>query len=373
MMPSATCATDIFDPNGSAQSATPLTPGQYNSLSVCPGQDDYYQLSLQSGDAVDATVVFNASEGAVGLDVIDSTGATIGTGMASGSSVNAQLTAAAQGDYFLRVYLASDAGSTPGDRYSLSVSLTNQPPAAQCAPDAYDPNDSQATAAPIAPGTYDNLTVCTQEDDYFAVQVHAGDTISVSLSFSNAEGDIDLGLLDGTGTLVAISDGTTNTESVSYTAATDDIYAVHVYLYQDLGTTPGNGYSMTVDVASGAQAMCPEDAFDPNSSPQTAPLISLGSYPGLSVCPGADDYFAVQLAAGQTLQADLAFINAEGDIDLGLLDDTGTVVALSNGSTDGESITYSVPTDGYYFVWVYLYADGGMTPGNSYDMSLSAY
>ena len=43
----------------------------------------------------------------------------------------------------------------------------------------------------------------------------------------------------------------------------------------------------------------------------------------------------------------IQFVHGEGDLDLDLLDANGSVIALSNGTTNEESIERSVPAGNY--------------------------
>ncbi|MFO1096488.1 MAG: dockerin type I domain-containing protein [Planctomycetaceae bacterium] len=135
---------------------------------------------------------------------------------------------------------------------TFSGSTTVQTLLAGGSDDALEPNDTCATAITISEGTFSNRIVKFNHDDWFRIALPAGGTLSVTLTFTNANGNIDMELF-GTcgGTALASSSGTTNQESIVFTnsgAATNVL--LHVFL-SDCDTR--NSYSMV------AQASLPND------------------------------------------------------------------------------------------------------------------
>jgi hypothetical protein len=78
-----------------------------------------------------------------------------------------------------------------------------------------------------------------------------------------------------------------------------------------------------------------------------------------------DDWFRITVDSGyERLKVSLLFSHAEGDIDLELINPSGTVLNRSNSSTDNETIDYTVPNGGgTYYLRVY-YGNAG----NTYDI-----
>ncbi|MFO0972019.1 MAG: dockerin type I repeat-containing protein [Phycisphaerae bacterium] len=114
--------------------------------------------------------------------------------------------------------------------------------------DALEPNHSCATAITISEGTFSSRVVKFNHDDWFKIAVAAGGTLSVTLTFTNANGNIDLELF-GTcgGAALATSEGTSNVESIVYTnpgAATNLL--LHVFL-SDCDTR--NSYTMVASAS----------------------------------------------------------------------------------------------------------------------------
>src|SRR5207302_7426087 len=94
---------------------------------------------------------------------------------------------------------------------TYSGSTTVQTLLAGGSDDALEPNDTCATAITVAEGTFTNRVVKFNHDDWYRIAVPAGGTLSATVTFTNANGDIDVELF-GTcgGTVLASSTGTTN-------------------------------------------------------------------------------------------------------------------------------------------------------------------
>jgi hypothetical protein len=96
----------------------------------------------------------------------------------------------------------------------------------------------------------------------------------------------------------------------------------------------------------------------------TAELVGAGSYPG-RFC-GAQDWYKVHLAAGDTITFTISFIDANGDLDLYLYDAQGNPLDSSATVNDYETITLTAPQDGFYFFQVVGYRGAK----NRYDVTI---
>jgi hypothetical protein len=141
---------------------------------------------------------------------------------------------------------------------------------------------------------------------------------------------------------------------------------VHVFLYADAGTVPGNTYNLDLAVLP---APCLEDSYEENDTQASASPVSAGLITGLGSCDA--DYYEVDLLIGETLSVSALFTDAEGDIDVQLMDASGAVLVSGTTMSDDEVLTpYVATAAGTYTVHVFLYADAGSVPGNSYDLNL---
>ena len=114
--------------------------------------------------------------------------------------------------------------------------------------DAYEENDWCGAAKFLTPGTYTDLQMCDGENDWFGVNVVAGDTFTVTILFSHAQGDLDLALYDvGCGSSLTSSYSRTDNEQVTHTAGADGDYRFVIYKG---GTDLENAYDIVLEVSS---------------------------------------------------------------------------------------------------------------------------
>lgn len=118
--------------------------------------------------------------------------------------------------------------------------------------DAQEPNDSCATAKAIVPGTYSSLVVKRLDEDWYSMSIPAGSSLTASLTYTHANGDIDVQVFTACGGTVALDrNGNVNNESFTFTNPGP---SSTVYLRVYLGADVRNEYSMTVSATVTAPA-----------------------------------------------------------------------------------------------------------------------
>jgi len=197
--------------------------------------------------------------------------------------------------------------------------------------DPYEPNDDPEGATVVEHGRLEGLRICPDDEDYFALDLHEGEPFEVRVLFEHAAGDLDVILHNTvTGRSYRYETGDDN-ELLEGTAASEGRYLVQVYPFR--GAT--NDYELLVRLGQ----RCPVDAVEPNDTAGAATPVQAGQHSG-SLCPGDEDWYAVDVGAGHTLIADLSFVHAEGDLDLEVLraheGAAPESVATSRGQSDGE-------------------------------------
>ena len=115
-----------------------------------------------------------------------------------------------------------------------------------------------------------------------------------------------------------------------------------------------------------------DDIYEDNDTFETAQEISGGTETGLVVCEQDEDWFALYTEPGDLIQADISFIDEEGDIDIKLFheDDLESSIISSFSITDNESLFHMTQTGGVHYLRVYHFDP---KPGsNRYDLSFGA-
>ena len=107
--------------------------------------------------------------------------------------------------------------------------------------DEFAGNDDADHATAVTPGTYEGLGICVEEQDWFVLESGA-DELTVTLSFMNADGDIDMEVKDAAGAQIGFSNSTEDEESVTVPADSGTVYVI-VKGY----SRATNSYSMTIE------------------------------------------------------------------------------------------------------------------------------
>jgi len=114
----------------------------------------------------------------------------------------------------------------------------------------------------------------------------------------------------------------------------------------------------TLSVEKENQLDCAADLAEPNDN---APAATLVPAPGtqLSICESDQDYFRIDGTASKKLVVDLSFRQADGDLDIVLLGlDGQQVLAVADGTSDGEHLEHVLPLDGVYTLRVFSLTSG---------------
>ncbi len=278
--------------------------------------------------------------------------------------------------------------------------------------DMFEPNEEQSMATPLAAmGSVieaRGLYICGDED-WFSFSLPGGPAL-ITLTFSDAEGDIDMRLMNDAGEELYSRLSTSDNELLGLPNATAGLYYLKVF---GVGQTV-NTYDLRVDLApmgmlceaasdcatgcdletaqcrpegyctssdlcvaanpnSSCDTMthecvsCTPDALEPNNSFMEAVPVDRAAGAQLNTC-GLGDYYAVEASAGKTLTVNLTFTHANGDVDVRLYDRDGTTqLASSVSATDNEELSQMITEAGTYFVYVFGY--GGAN--NTYTMTVT--
>lgn len=187
-----------------------------------------------------------------------------------------------------------------------------------------------------------------------------------------------------TGASAAGVEGDNTLVSITFRCDTEGstLLALTVQLLVD--ATPGDPQSIDADIVNGSITCttappsptsppptgCLDDSFENDDTSETATAVSLPfTTAGLRSCPADDDWFVFALSAGDLVQIDAVFVNANGDIDIMLFDPAGHVVGSSASATDNEHINYTAETSGNFSLVVFLFEDA-LTVGNDYSLQI---
>ena len=353
------------DAGDSSTTATPLN----STNQTVPGwisdtfdPQDWYNISVPSGNGIFVTMSFpNGSSSGSQLALIESTATYyIQYDYYSPYEVTSNGTNVGGGFVFIRVLTNSDEG-----HYNLTISLfstAGQPGSSQ--DDAGSGGDAGDTAgAALQINMTGNTTTFEgwvddnwDSQDYYSVYVPTNWTSWASLSWSNTSADLDLYLYDSNQTTLAYS-LSYNPESVSGNSSS--IGGTTIY-YNVVGYS-GNDvyYNLTIGLAN----LSDSPAFnqnDANSGGDAGDDFSTafglpngnGTYYGwISDTADNNDIYSVQIPSGYAIQSNLSWNNSANDFDLGLYDESQSMIdsstfgnpeSVESGSTDVSNSTVYV-------------------------------
>ena len=359
------CIDDSYEPFDSRECAAAATEGITVGYQICPGDEDWWSLWAEPGELVAAAALFEHAEGNIDIALYDPAGTLVGVGDSESSNDLATATAQTSGPYTLQVTVQDD-GEVPGNLYDLSF-VAEVPP---CLFDWAEPNDAANLVWELGPQpNHPGLVVCEPNDDWFSRDLFEGDLLELDLFFEHAEGDIDLELYGPTFNPLASSTSQTDDEGLVFEVPDTGRYFFKVTMPADAGTRAGNVY--TLRWQQGTTSTCPTDVAEPNNSVPDGQNVVPATVADLRVCEDDPDFFLLSLPQNNPLVVTLDFEHAEGDLALELVDFDGVSLASSNGSVDGESLTYTSPVKSGGIVEVTLVADSGSVQGTPYTLTTS--
>ena len=247
----------------------------------------------------------------------------------------------------------------------VSATVKSSDSWAVCVDDEYEDNDTPETATVVDNCYYIGGMACPNDPDYYLTTfTDVGQEITVNLYFSHTLGDIDLYLLDPNLNLVAGSTSYDDDESLTWTAQQAGNYIVWV---EPFDVPPeGNGYGREI-------GQCFDDVFEDNDDFATAYPVPDGAVTLVAyACCHDDDLYAIEYNVGDQIAVLAEFDHSEGNIDLYLISDSLSYLAVSLSYDDDEYVTWTATYTGTYYIGVVMEGDDpGYYGGNSYWLQLT--
>jgi len=204
-------------------------------------------------------------------------------------------------------------------RRTLEVALLRVDPPCSARDDKYEENDVAGVAKLLEPkapapeqtnqsggeqppppdqsGAADELKLqeqlfsCPDDDDWYALNLEAGDRVSVTLTVPADKGKLSLTLESPSGEVVGT--GPTLKHTVAPNEAGKWLVAVKNIELDEVS------YGLEVKVRPRCDKT--EDRFEDNDSSAQAKLLTPGALSDLKLCPTDEDWYAVDLAEGESL------------------------------------------------------------------------
>ena len=239
---------DAYEPNDSFAAAALLdapTDSSFENLSIhVSGNEDYFRVVASETGTLTFRADFDHAQGDLDMIVYGPAQNWLGISETTTNSEQVTISAVAGDDYFVRVFGYNGATNPT---YSLTVDQPEPPVPPSL--DAFEPNDSFATAVGLDGSTdslLQNLSIhAAGNDDYFSVTPENAGLLTFGIDFDHAAGDLDIELLDAAQNRLALSETVTNAEQVTIDAIAGETYVLRVYGYNDAVSAD---YDLTLDV-----------------------------------------------------------------------------------------------------------------------------
>ncbi len=287
----AACVDDNREPDDQLSEALVSGTGSFSGR-MCGAQDDLYGVSLEGGETLSVFLSHTPEHGALKLDLLSADGDSLDHASANQGQLALDHKALASGPIFARV--RSD---DPSARLSYQLEITTQ--LTHCEPDGLEPNDGPGEASTVGLGVTEGLELCPADQDWHRVSITEAAQIEVWMRSEPGFGDLDLELLDGSGSSVLASSISPDpTEVISWTTQGAQDLLVRVYGHQG-GV---NAYELEVKSTPLGDA-CSEDLFGIHDTPSySLALFSHVTYGGLTACSGIPDWYAIDLNGGEEVE-----------------------------------------------------------------------
>jgi hypothetical protein len=399
-LPPATC-TEADEPNDSTNEALETTLLTGYSGVLCRGDADVISFPVQALKAYSVTVTvsdpvseffFGNSNEALSVELLDASG-----GVASGASIfeensPVRVRAAtgenvADGARFYVRFVSSTAVDYDRWRYSVVIQEADYNADADCTAQGQmgqEPNNDFAGATPLQLGTPFAGTRCGVTDaDFFRVDVPLQTGLNVVVDdFSSAIGNLQVEVFDApsNGDRVASSNVSTEREEANAPEGPTTFY-IKVSL-ADTDALQNQTYQITL-TAKPRSEDCVNDLGendDALANAQIVPALVVGTPYTLDDvirCNNQDvDHFSFTMPANAAGNVGIRFNQAEGNLRLALLSNTGTSIESSDTSTaanGSEAVVVPVQTmDVTYVVRVQGPTTGGLS-AQRYDLAIGTY
>lgn len=363
------CVDDFFDAGEGSDNtfaqAQGVTDGDFLFARTCQDDADYRSLRVRPGEkflfaamypmGADIEVrAFDSSEQEIEIRKSECTGL-------SGLEVSVP-EGSGEETFYLEII--------GGDDLSYQVTaLKTEGGEGGCIDDALEPNDTALDATPVDDGTQIDAEICFDGDsDLYAIDLNAGDVLSVTNQFTNAAGNLDMELFAPSQADIAGRDGVNS--GVEFTFSTDD-EEVLTHEAEETGTyyllvfnnePTSNAYRIEFSVEDAPPCTDDDGPSSENGGNHTQGDAWIIPQPtggdvveleNLTICPGLPDWYQRNEFEGQpvlgTLEVTAGDVNA---VTLEVFNLAGTMLdsgTLNDGLYDFD---YTPSTSGPIFIKV---------------------
>jgi hypothetical protein len=271
------CTDDGSEPNDAIAEATPLS-GASARGQICSDDPDYYRVNATISDEVVVRLDgFRHADGDLDLRLLGTSGAILGSSAGTSDAETITYCARDTGPIFAHV-LGYRGAENP---YTLTVTRT---PDACCVNDAFEPDDSRATARAAAGDTFEG-TLCPMDSDHVAIPITGASRVQIEVTFDAVRSDIDIELYGPTGSVIASSRGTSDLETIDTMVTTAGTYALRVFGFSPESNSYLGMVTVTAATTCTATLACPAGQVCASGVCRSDDCTSAAMCPPMHLCP----------------------------------------------------------------------------------------
>ena len=384
----AQCGTaDVYEDNDDCANAVTLTPGTYTGLTcqgpADPGGDDrdFYKVTVANGDllSVDVLHTWSTTED-IDSYLYDATNPTCGDkttflddGYTSDDNEFMSWTNNTGASVDVIIEVSAWLGGTTQvicDDYDLVITVGPDPCLAGL-DDSFEDNDFCGAAVVLPTGATTGLFVATADEDFYKVNVPAAEQIVIDQTYSPAN-EMGFEVFDDPACTNFVAGGSWGGGLNQDIWSNGTGAAVDVYIRAYMVDGDCSNYDMNVVVQPDpCQTPGSDDAFEDNDNCAAASIIPVGSTTGLFVSTVDEDFFKVNIAAGDQLIVDQTYVAAAAELEVAIYDDPAcTNLVQSSGWGGGSNQVQASNASG---AAMDLFIRASVVDGdcNNYDLNLT--
>lgn len=319
---------DIFEPNNDKDEAYDMTNQVDLPLSDIgvpnQGDDDWYVIDVTGNyPYIRVTLDYVHLNGSIDFQILDSTGTNVLITADSTDDSETVFIPVDPGLNYIYVY-----GDDVYNTYDLTWELFQD--------DDYEENDTFGTAADITAEPALSIDAVQFDEDWFKITVPTSNAyLAVLATFTHAEGNIDLELYDSNENPITDSSSIdADFESITVEVTPGD------YFVKITGDNVNENYTLSWNIDQ-------DDIYDITPGNDEIGLAS--DFTGFKdtlvedLVQFDEDWYAIVTEPGEvSIQVELGFVHAEGDLVLVLYDNAGTELIRVNTDTDNEFLVYGL-------------------------------
>ncbi|WP_322495786.1 M4 family metallopeptidase [Chloroflexus sp.] len=367
---------DPFEPDNTAATARAITPGTLDAPNVTrhnfhvAGDQDWVRITTTAGNFYLFETANLDDRADTVITLFEPNGTTvIAENDDGGGGWASRLTwyAPADGTYYLRVrhYSSGVGGERTG--YDLRIGAYGT----SATPDAYEPDNTLATAKPISVGvTQQHNFHAAGDQDWVYFDTVSGIEYTITTSHLGSRTDTVLELYNSSGALLASNDDYSGWASrIIWTATANGRFFVKVRQYNSSVYGANTDYRLNLTSAA-------PDAYEPDNTLATARPITVNGAAQTHTfhVAGDQDWIFFGATAGYSYRIETLNLASCSDTVLELYNSSGALLAYNDDGGGGwaSRIDWVAPSSANFYVKVRHYSSSAYGACTAYDVRVTS-